>query len=84
MLTSFRSPKQFGELIRQARKKRNMSQSDLAHKIGVRQGTISMIESGNSATKLSTLLDILAAFDLEVSVTNRLTGHASDIEDIFS
>lgn len=84
MLTSFRSPKQFGELVRQARKKRNMSQSDLADKIGVRQGTISMIESGNSATKLSTMLDILTAFDLDISVTQRTRANVSDIEDIFS
>lgn len=84
MLTSFRSPIQFGAMIRQARKNKNMSQSDLADKIGVRQGTISMIENGNSATKISTMLDILAALGLEVAVKPRVISHASDIEDAFS
>ena len=42
-----RNPKQIGALIRRARKKRALSQKDLGDKAGLRQETISLIETGN-------------------------------------
>jgi HTH-type transcriptional regulator / antitoxin HipB len=62
---------------RRARKQRGWSQSQLAERVGVRQGTISLIETGNPATKLDTLLAILAALELELQVGSRVTGSTS-------
>jgi len=78
-----RTPRQIGNLIRRARKQRGWSQSQLAQRVGVRQGTISLIETGNPATKLETLLAILAALDLELQVASRLKGSRAGIEDLF-
>jgi len=78
-----RTPRQIGNLIRRARKQRGWSQSQLAERVGVRQGTISLIETGNPATKLETLLAILAALDLELQVASRLKGSRAGIEDLF-
>lgn len=78
-----RTPRQIGNLIRRARKQRGWSQSQLAERVGVRQGTISLIETGNPATKLETLLAILAALSLELQVASRLKGSRAGIEDLF-
>jgi HTH-type transcriptional regulator/antitoxin HipB len=66
-----RSPKQIGNTIRRVRKKRGMSQSELGIKAGLRQETISLIENGNSATKLETILAVLSALELELHITGR-------------
>lgn len=66
-----RSPEQIGNAIRRARKKCGMSQSELGEKTGLRQGTISLIESGHSAAKLETILAILSMLGLEFSIRER-------------
>lgn len=78
-----RTPRQIGNLIRRARKQRGWSQSLLAERVGVRQGTISLIETGNPAARLDTLLAILAALDLELQVASRRKGTRAEIEDLF-
>ena len=66
-----RSPEQIGNIIRRARKKRGMSQTELGEKTGLRQGTISQIEQGHAATKLETILTILSALELELKIHTR-------------
>jgi|ERR1035437_7091354 HTH-type transcriptional regulator/antitoxin HipB len=69
-----RDPRQLGNLIRRARKSRALSQGALGAKAGLRQETISLMESGNSAAKLETILAVLAALDLELRVAPRSKG----------
>jgi HTH-type transcriptional regulator/antitoxin HipB len=78
-----RTPKQIGNLVRRTRKNQGLSQTQLGEKAGLRQETISLIETGNPATKLETILSVLAALDLEFRIVPRSKGVASDIEDIF-
>lgn len=78
-----RTPKQLGNLIRRIRKKHGISQTQLGNKAGLRQETISLIETGNPAAKLETILAVLAALDLEFRVAPRSKSTATDIEDIF-
>lgn len=80
-----RSPKQIGNIIRRARKKRGLSQTELSERTGLRQGTISLIETGNPAARIETLLAILAALDLDFRISAREPGpsHADDLEDLF-
>ncbi|MAS87383.1 MAG: transcriptional regulator [Micavibrio sp.] len=66
-----RSPVQIGNAIRRTRKKCKMSQSDLGKKSGLRQETISLIENGNPAAKLETILAVLSALDLELFIDER-------------
>ncbi len=72
-----RTPKQIGNLIRRARKKRGLNQTQLGERAGLRQETISLIETGNPATKLETILAVLAALDLELRIAPRSKGAAS-------
>jgi HTH-type transcriptional regulator / antitoxin HipB len=61
-----RDSKQIGNIIRRARKKRTLS-----HRTGLRQETISLIENGNPAARIKTLLAVLAALDLEFQIAAR-------------
>jgi|GEM_PF-284708 len=68
-----RSPEQIGNTIRRARKKRGMSQSELGEKAGLRQETISLIENGNPAAKLETILAVLSVLNLEFQIHSRVS-----------
>lgn len=78
-----RTPKHIGNLIRRTRKKLGLSQAELGDKAGFRQETISLIETGNPATRLETILAVLAALDLEFRIMPRSKGDGTMIEDIF-
>jgi HTH-type transcriptional regulator/antitoxin HipB len=78
-----RNPKQIGNLIRRARKHRKWSQTQLGERAGLRQETISLIEAGNPASRIDTLLAVLAALDLEFRIGPRSKGQAAEIEDMF-
>lgn len=78
-----RTPQQLGNLIRRTRKKLGLSQTELGSRAGLRQETVSLLESGNPAAKLETILAALAALDLELRVAPRSKGVAADIEAIF-
>ena len=69
-----RDAKQIGNAIRRARKQRAWSQKALGDRAGFRQETISLIESGNPAAKIETLLALLAALDLEFQIAPRSQG----------
>ena len=79
-----RTPKQIGTIIQRARKRRGWTQAELATRSGLRQATISTIETGGATTKLNSLLAILAALDLEFLIGPRTKSDASEIEDMFS
>ncbi len=70
-----RSNKDFGAAIRLERRARNLRQVDVARKASVRQAMVSELENGATAAKLDTLIRVLAALDLDLSViTRRKTG----------
>lgn len=69
-----RTPKQLGQVLRRARKDAGLSQKGLANRCGMWQETISKIESGSSGAKISTIMEICAALDLEIMVTERSKG----------
>jgi HTH-type transcriptional regulator/antitoxin HipB len=83
MMDLARNPKQIGSLIRRARRQRGWSQTQLGQKAGFRQDTVSLIETGNPATRLDTILAITAALDLEFRLAPRTKSQASLIGDIF-
>jgi HTH-type transcriptional regulator/antitoxin HipB len=78
-----RTPKQIGNIVQRAHKARGWNQTRLGEKAGLRQETISLIESGNPATKLETILAVLAALDLEFRIAPRSKAQQAHIEDIF-
>jgi HTH-type transcriptional regulator / antitoxin HipB len=80
MSDAARDPKQIGNLIRSSRKQKALSQKQLGEKVGLRQGTISLIETGNSSIRIGTLLAVLAALDLEFQVAPRSKDGTKNLE----
>ncbi len=78
-----RTAKQIGEIVRRHRRRRRTTQGALGSKAGLRQATVSKLEAGRPATQLRTLLDVLAALDLEIVIRPRTKASTKDIEDIF-
>lgn len=78
-----RSTTQIGNIVKRQRRAAGLTQNDLAARLGVRQATVSSVEAGAGGTKLSTLLDMLAALDLELTVAPRSGGTPTALEDIF-
>jgi HTH-type transcriptional regulator/antitoxin HipB len=78
-----RTPNQLGNLIRRARKKQGLSQAQLGERAGLRQETISLIESGHAAARLDTILAVLTALNLEFRIAPRTRSTAAELEDIF-
>ena len=83
MINMARTPQHIGNLIRRTRRTQGLSQAQLGAKAGFRQETVSLIETGNPAAKLETILTILAALDLEFQIVPRSKGDSADIEKIF-
>lgn len=77
-----RSPEQLGRVLRNRRRDLELTQTDLAKKIGSYQKTISKIEAGQPGVKLQTLFDVITALDLEFKIQSRSTSK-SRIEDLF-
>ena len=77
-----RTPKQLGNLIRTARKKAGLSQSQLGEMTGLRQETISLIENGNPATRIDSILSVVAMLKLDLDLGCRKKSADFDYEDI--
>jgi HTH-type transcriptional regulator/antitoxin HipB len=82
METIARTPLQLGNYIRQRRRELGLTQEKLAAKVGVRQRTVSDIET-SAAARFDTVLRTLAALDLELVIRPRTKGSARDIERLF-
>jgi HTH-type transcriptional regulator/antitoxin HipB len=78
-----RTSKQLGSILYRQRDLAGLSQNELSSKAGLRQATISKIESGSPATRIQTICSVLAALDLELQVVPRRKGSAENIEDLF-
>lgn len=77
-----RTAKQVGVAVRRHRRALGWSQSDLGSKSGLRQATISTLESGEPGTRLRTLVDVMTALELEVVIRDRSKAPKS-IEELF-
>jgi Predicted transcriptional regulator with C-terminal CBS domains len=58
-----------GQIIEQARKDANMTQAELAEKIGTNKSYISRVETGRTEPKVSTFYRIAGALGLYVDLT---------------
>ncbi len=68
---AIRNSKDFGAVIRKARLSKKLSQVELARIASMRQALISDLENGTTSATLDTMLKILAALDLDISIVPR-------------
>ena len=66
-----RNNKDLGAAIRHARKNKGLRQIDVARKASVRQALVSDLENGLNAAKHDTVLRVLAALDIDLSIVPR-------------
>ncbi len=66
-----RSNKDLGAAIRLARKSMDLRQIDVAKKASVRQALVSDLENGATTARLDTVMKVLAALDLDLSIIPR-------------
>jgi HTH-type transcriptional regulator/antitoxin HipB len=66
-----RNNKDLGEAIRRARKNMDLRQVDVAQKASVRQALVSDLENGVTTAKLDTVIRVLAALDMDLSIIPR-------------
>lgn len=78
-----RTPKQIGAVIQRQRRKLGQTQASLGAGIKHRQATVSKLEAGEPGARLGTLLDVLAALNLEMVLRPRTKSSAEDIESLF-
>lgn len=71
MIRKVVSPEILGAALREARKKKGLSQVQAGRSVGMDQPTVSKVEQGNSGTRLDTLFRLLAALDLELVLQPR-------------
>jgi len=62
-----RSAKEFALLVISRRKELDLSQAEVADRVGLKQKTISAFENKPESTKLDTLFRILSAVNLDVN-----------------
>lgn len=70
--------KQLSACLKDIRTTQKLSQGKVASKVGIRQDTVSSFEQNPDSTKLETFFKILSALNLELTVTPRNAGTASD------
>jgi len=66
-----RNNKDLGEAIRRARKNLDLRQVDVAQKASVRQALVSDLENGATTANLNTVIRVLAALDMDLSIVPR-------------
>lgn len=62
------SPNELARYYRDQRKQRNISQTDIANEIVIRQDTISKFENKPENVRLDTVFRLLATLDLELHI----------------
>ena len=66
-----RNNKDLGEAIRWARRNKGLRQVDVARKASVRQALVSDLENGVTTARHDTVIRVLAALDLDLSIVPR-------------
>lgn len=74
-----RASEDFGPILRDLRKQRGLTQSQLSELSGLKQQTISAVENGTRNAELKTIFAILSVFNMELLVrarAQRVRGYA--------
>jgi transcriptional regulator with XRE-family HTH domain len=76
-----RELKESGRLLSEARKRRDMSVSELAHRIGIDRRTLTQLEKGNPHVSLGIFFQVLSALNLIRGIEEVLKPE-NDLESI--
>jgi HTH-type transcriptional regulator/antitoxin HipB len=83
MDTIVRTSRQLGSALRRARRRKGLSQGELASRAQLRQATVSELEGGKATSRLDTIVAVMLALDLEIVLRPRTSGVADDIGKLY-
>jgi HTH-type transcriptional regulator/antitoxin HipB len=66
-----KSTKELAAFVRDHRKQSELTQTEIASRVGLKQATLSSFETHPDATRIKTLFSILAALDLEMHLVKK-------------
>lgn len=72
-----RTPAQLGPILKSIRIERGLTQQEAGAKVGLKQSTVSAIESDSARTSVDTLYKLLSALDLELVVRGKPSDHGT-------
>ena len=72
---------QLGQLLRARRKELGINQHEAGRRVGLEQTTVSSVENGNPGTRLETVFRLLAALEMELSISERQNGQNDSPQD---
>lgn len=72
-----RTPAQLGAVLKSARIRRGLSQTDAASSVGLKQKTVSSLENIGARTSVETLYKMLSALGLELVIRDKDRGDTS-------
>ena len=75
------SPKALGVLLRDLRKQKGLTQTELGRKVGLDQKKVSLMENGNPNMRVDSLFRLLSALDQGVVVVPKVVDCASEVDD---
>lgn len=81
MKITVRSSDELGHAIKRFRKKKKLTQSQVAKPFNLRQAAISNLELGEQSKKLDTLFRVLASLNLEITIQSRKGSPENPIDE---
>jgi HTH-type transcriptional regulator / antitoxin HipB len=71
-----RTPRQLGQALKDCRKRRGLTQSAVGAKVGLKQGTVSVMERHDVTATVETLYKALSALGLELVLRDKSSPDA--------
>lgn len=65
------SPKILGQILKSARSQKGLTQDQAGNLVGITQAMVSRIERGESNSRIDTLFRLLAALEMEMTLSPR-------------
>jgi HTH-type transcriptional regulator/antitoxin HipB len=75
-----RTPSQLGQVLKNWRKQRGLTQSAVAAKVGLKQAQISVIENHDVKATVETLYRVLSALGLELVLRDKSSSDSTPTE----
>ena len=84
MAAKITNAKQLSTELRNIRRSKKLSQTDISKKVGIRQDTVSKFEQASESTKLETFFKLLSALELEIEVKPRNANNSNESDSTWN
>ena len=75
------SPKDLGVIVRDLRKEKGLTQSELGQRVGLDQKKVSLIENGNPNVRLDSFFRLLSALEVGIALQSREKAENTEIDE---